>query len=426
MRVQSMYSHEDMVSDIKADFRRYAELFRPAPAVGRPAMLRILLSSPGFFVVAAYRVRYWIKAWQEETGRLWLRIVLKALNGAADVYAMTVLKSEIPFWPAIGPGLYLSNKGGIILGAERVGAGCVIHHNVTIGMDRKGRHPQIGDRVWIGPGSVVYAPKVGNGVVIAPATVLGKSIPDRCEVKGNPGRITRRDVDGAQYLASRDPYLDETHEDDARPPAAGHRVQRHVHAPLVENLRADVKRYCGRDESLAAWLRVVRTIPGFRASAVYRLSRWTDTALAGPLRVPLRVTVRAVCACLRWAIAAIYGIRIDPRAELGKGLYIGHFAGINVGPCRMGEHCSLHQHVAIYAEGCADDSSPRIGRNVWIGAHARIVGPVTVGSYSTISAGTIVTRDVGERCLVMGNPARVVDVNHDNTDLLGMPDAEVS
>jgi acetyltransferase-like isoleucine patch superfamily enzyme len=37
-----------------------------------------------------------------------------------------------------------------------------------------------------------------------------------------------------------------------------------------------------------------------------------------------------------------------------------------------------------------------------------------------------VTRDVGEHCLVMGNPARVVDVNHDNTDLLGMPDAEAS
>lgn len=190
---------------------------------------------------------------------------------------------------------------------------------------------------------------------------------------------------------------------------------------------ADLKRYGSGKESRAFWLYIVRTMPGFRASAVYRLGRWADTALAGPLRAPLRMAVRAVCAGLRGAVAAINGIRIDPRAEIGKGLYIGHFAGIHIGPCRIGENCSVYQHVRVCSNvRPGGDYDTRIGRNVWIGAHAQVVGPVAVGSHSTIAAGTRVTEDVAERCLVMGNPARVVDMNHDNTELLGTTDAGAS
>jgi serine O-acetyltransferase len=204
-----MYSHEDMVSDIKADFRRYAELFRPAPAVGRPTMLRVLLSSPGFFVVAAYRIRFWVKArFGASNGwliRHSLRILLVCLNHCANCYSILVMKTLIQDWPTIGPGLYLSNRGGIILGAQRLGANCVIHHNVTIGMDTKERHPEIGDGVWIGPNSVIYGQEIGDGTVVAGETVVGKSIPGRCLVAGKPGRIVARNIDSTPYISSSDP-----------------------------------------------------------------------------------------------------------------------------------------------------------------------------------------------------------------------------
>jgi acetyltransferase-like isoleucine patch superfamily enzyme len=49
-----------------------------------------------------------------------------------------------------------------------------------------------------------------------------------------------------------------------------------------------------------------------------------------------------------------------------------------------------------------------IGDNVWIGANATILKGVHIGSGSVVAAGAVVTRDVPERCVVAGNPARVV------------------
>lgn len=48
--------------------------------------------------------------------------------------------------------------------------------------------------------------------------------------------------------------------------------------------------------------------------------------------------------------------------------------------------------------------------NVWIGANAMILKGVHIGSSSIVAAGAVVTNDVPERCVVAGNPARVVKV----------------
>ena len=49
-----------------------------------------------------------------------------------------------------------------------------------------------------------------------------------------------------------------------------------------------------------------------------------------------------------------------------------------------------------------------IGKQVWIGANATILPGVTVGDGAVIAAGAVVTRDVPERAVVAGVPARVV------------------
>ncbi|HDR9481228.1 MULTISPECIES: sugar O-acetyltransferase [Burkholderia] len=49
-----------------------------------------------------------------------------------------------------------------------------------------------------------------------------------------------------------------------------------------------------------------------------------------------------------------------------------------------------------------------IGRNVWIGAGATVIGGVTVGENAVIGAGAVVTRDVPPNTLVGGNPAKVI------------------
>jgi acetyltransferase-like isoleucine patch superfamily enzyme len=49
-----------------------------------------------------------------------------------------------------------------------------------------------------------------------------------------------------------------------------------------------------------------------------------------------------------------------------------------------------------------------IGKNVWIGAGATIIGGVTVGENSVVGAASVVTGDVPANTFVAGNPARVI------------------
>ena len=53
-------------------------------------------------------------------------------------------------------------------------------------------------------------------------------------------------------------------------------------------------------------------------------------------------------------------------------------------------------------------SPVHIGDDVWVGGGAIICPGVRVGSGSTIGAGSVVTRDIPERVLAVGNPCRVV------------------
>lgn len=46
--------------------------------------------------------------------------------------------------------------------------------------------------------------------------------------------------------------------------------------------------------------------------------------------------------------------------------------------------------------------------NVSIGANSTILGGITIGSFAMVAAGSIVTRDVPERALVLGSPAKVI------------------
>lgn len=50
----------------------------------------------------------------------------------------------------------------------------------------------------------------------------------------------------------------------------------------------------------------------------------------------------------------------------------------------------------------------RLGKNVWVGAHATVLKGVTVGDDAVIAAGAVVTKDVPAGAIVAGVPARVI------------------
>lgn len=203
-----MYEYKKMLSDMRQDLTKYVGLYPVhSKSNKQPNILRVLLTSPGYYVIASYRMLYWLKTWQETSGNHIVNIVFITLNGIFSKCSKITMKSAITNWPEIGPGLYFSNKGGIIIGPKRIGSCCVIHHNVTIGMNQDQDHPEIGDNVWIGPNSLIYGRIIKDGVIILAGSVVGKSVPACVAVKGNPARIVCRNIDNSSFLSNNEPII---------------------------------------------------------------------------------------------------------------------------------------------------------------------------------------------------------------------------
>ncbi|MBM3584985.1 MAG: N-acetyltransferase [Alphaproteobacteria bacterium] len=140
---------------------------------------------------------------------------------------------------------------------------------------------------------------------------------------------------------------------------------------------------------------------------------------------------------------------VDEGAEIGPGVKIWHFTHVLKGTCigegsnlgqnvmvgpnvRVGARVKVQNNVSIYEGVTLEDEvfcgpscvftnvlTPRafverkaefaptlVKRGATIGANATIVCGVTIGRYAMVGAGAVVTRDVRDHALVLGNPAR--------------------
>ncbi len=142
---------------------------------------------------------------------------------------------------------------------------------------------------------------------------------------------------------------------------------------------------------------------------------------------------------------------VDKGAIIGKGTKIWHFCHVSSN-ARLGERCNLGQNVFIAPDvvlgsnvkiqnnvsiytgvTCDDDvflgpsmvftnvTNPRsgvnrrgqyarthVGKGASIGANATIVCGHDIGSYAFIGAGAVVTKNVPDYALVVGNPAKQI------------------
>lgn len=177
---------------------------------------------------------------------------------------------------------------------------------------------------------------------------------------------------------------------------------------MFTTLKADYRRY--NRFTLKLFIQTTLLVHGFQATIVYRFGRWSarQTFL-------IRYLLLAVYFLLERLIRAMYGIHLSSKANIGPGFYIGHFGGVYLGECTLGTGCSVNQRVFIDKNM---GGRPLIGSNVWIGAHTRIIGPVQIEDGSATAAGSRVESNVPPRCLVAGNPARVIKTDFDTSLIL--------
>jgi acetyltransferase-like isoleucine patch superfamily enzyme len=109
-------------------------------------------------------------------------------------------------------------------------------------------------------------------------------------------------------------------------------------------------------------------------------------------------------------------IRLARRVWLGPYVVIYGHGGVEIGESTLvSMHCTiLSSNHAIPAMGTlirdvADELLPtKIGRDVWIGANAVILGGVTIGDGAVVAAGAVVTNNVETGAVVAGVPAREI------------------
>lgn len=170
----------------------------------------------------------------------------------------------------------------------------------------------------------------------------------------------------------------------------------------------DVDRYRIRPRPRLA---VILLNQGLWAAAVYRffypLVRSRSPAVR---RISHFASVFAVK-----AIEVLAGISLSPEAEVGGGLYVGHFGHVVVNPrARIGRNCNLSPGVVIGSGGRGEEDGrpregvPTLGDRVYVGPGAVIFGPVEIGEDAAIGANAVVTRSVPPRAVVAGAPARIV------------------
>ncbi|WP_065755368.1 serine O-acetyltransferase [Bradyrhizobium paxllaeri] len=100
----------------------------------------------------------------------------------------------------------------------------------------------------------------------------------------------------------------------------------------------------------------------------------------------------------------ITGSDINPHAKLGRRLFLPHPNGVTVhADVVIGNDCIIMQQVTIGQLSVG--GVPTVGNNVYIGAGAKVLGPVRIGDNAKIGANSVVLNDVPAGRTAVGIPA---------------------
>jgi serine O-acetyltransferase len=173
---------------------------------------------------------------------------------------------------------------------------------------------------------------------------------------------------------------------------------------MFERLREDVRCVFDRDPAARTTFEILTTYPGLHAVLMHRLSH------------------RLWNAGLKWLgrllsnVARLFtGIEIHPGARIGRRFFIDHGMGVVIGETAViGDDCTLYHGVTLGGTSWQKGKRhPTLGRDVVVGAGAKVLGPIEVGDGVRIGSNAVVVKSVPAGMTVIGVPGHIIGRGRD-------------
>ena len=161
-----------------------------------------------------------------------------------------------------------------------------------------------------------------------------------------------------------------------------------------------------RDPAAKSKLSLILTYPGVKAVFFHRIANFFSVA-------KFDLIARIISQFSRF----LTGIEIHPGARIGKNLFIDHGMGVVIGETsEIGDNVTIYHMATLGGIAPSINSNdqrnikrhPTIGDEAVVGSGAQVLGPITVGRCAKIGANAVVTKDVPEKAVMVGIPAKNV------------------
>jgi serine O-acetyltransferase len=168
---------------------------------------------------------------------------------------------------------------------------------------------------------------------------------------------------------------------------------------MWQRLREDIYCIFDRDPAARNVFEILTCYPGVHAVLLHRFNHFLWT-------LGLKWLARFFSTLARW----LTGIEIHPGASIGRRFFIDHGMGVVIGETtEIGDDCTLYQGATLGGTSWEKGKRhPTLGKNVVIGAGAKVLGPFKVGDSARIGSNSVVVKEVPEGATVVGVPGRLV------------------
>jgi len=170
---------------------------------------------------------------------------------------------------------------------------------------------------------------------------------------------------------------------------------------MFARIKEDIQCVFARDPAAQSIFEVITTYPGIHAVFIHRISHYL-------WKKQFKWLARFISFINRW----FTGIEIHPGAEIGRRFFIDHGMGVVIGETAViGDDCTLYHGVTL--GGTSWDKGkrhPTLHNGVVIGAGAKVLGPIEIGSGARVGSNSVVLKSVPPGATVVGIPGHTLDL----------------